>query len=114
MNKIIEKKDLFTLMNKIQRSEFPITIGVHAGELNYSVALQRHTGQTTLLQALTRGHMRLFDNKNIFDIFFVSPTLLIMSTNRFSPNEFPVSLKNMLSKKAYCGLLFMSVRWFLS
>ncbi len=91
---------------------WPVTIGAHAGEQNYTVALQRHTGQTTLLQALTWGHKRSNDYSTTH--FFGLPTFLIMSNNHFSTNEFLVSLKTMLSKKAYCGLLFMSVRRFLS
>ncbi len=34
------------------------SIGFHPGELNYSLKLQRHTGQTMLLQALALGYMR--------------------------------------------------------
>ncbi len=34
---------------------------LHPGGLNYSLALQRHIGQTAVLQALTLGHMRSND-----------------------------------------------------
>ncbi len=33
------------------------SLKLHQGGLNYSFELQRHTGQTTVLQALTLGHM---------------------------------------------------------
>ncbi len=59
-----------------------------AGGLNYSLALQRHTGQTAVLQALTLGHMRSNDysTTKIFVDNFLLSTLSIMSTNRCSPN----------------------------
>ncbi len=34
---------------------------LHPGELNYSLVLQRHAGQTAVLQAITWGHMRSND-----------------------------------------------------
>ncbi len=52
---------------------------------NYSLALQRHAGQTALLQALTLGHMRSNDYSTT-EIFVDNFLLSIMSTNRFSPN----------------------------
>ncbi len=55
------------------------------GGLNYSLVLQRHTGQTAVLQVLTLGHMRSTDystTKRFVDSFLLS----IMSTNRCSPN----------------------------
>ncbi len=57
------------------------------GGLNYSLALQRHTGQTAVLQALTLGHMRSNDysTTKIFVDNFLLSTLSIMSTNRCSP-----------------------------
>ncbi len=35
------------------------SLELHPGGLNYSFALQRHTGQIALIQVLTLGHMRL-------------------------------------------------------
>ncbi len=52
---------------------------------NYSLALQRHAGQTALLQALTLGHMRSNDFSTT-EIFVDNFLLSIMSTNHFSPN----------------------------
>ncbi len=52
---------------------------------NYSLALQRPTGQTALLQALALGQMRSNDYSTT-EIFVDNFLLLsIMSTNRFSP-----------------------------
>ncbi len=50
------------------------SLELHPGGLNYSLALQRHTGQTAVLQALTLGHMRskqLLDDKNICRQFVI-------------------------------------------
>ncbi len=54
---------------------------------NYSLALQRPTGQTALLQALALGQMRSNDysTTEIFFDNFLLLTLSIMTTNRFSP-----------------------------
>lgn len=62
-------------------------IGLDPGALLYSIALQRSTGQTVLLQALQIGHMTSKDYSitKIFDDHFLVSTLSIMLTNRFSP-----------------------------
>ncbi len=62
---------------------------LHPGGLNYSLALQRHTGQTAVLQALTLGQMRSNDHltTKIFVDNFLLSTLSIMSTNRCSPSS---------------------------
>ncbi len=52
------------------------SLELHPGVLNYSLALQRHTGQPAVLQAPTLGHMRSNDYS----------ALLIMMINRCSPN----------------------------
>ncbi len=61
------------------------SLGLHPEGL----ALQRHAGQTAVLQALTLGYLglkRLLDNRNNF-------WLSIMSTNRCSPSVSPTGLK---------------------
>ncbi len=60
------------------------SLELHPGELNYILALQRHTGQTAVLQALTLGHMRS-NNYSTTKIFVDNFLLSIMSTNRCSP-----------------------------
>lgn len=64
-------------------------IGLDPGGLHYSIALQRPTGYTALLQALQIGRMRSRDysTTKIFVDNFLLSTLSIMSTNRFSPNR---------------------------
>ncbi len=48
------------------------SIGLQSGGLIYNLVLQRHTGQTTLLQVLNLGNKLLFDNKkNFFRLFIV-------------------------------------------
>lgn len=62
-------------------------IGLQLGGLNYSLALQRLTGQTVLLQALTLSHMTSNDHSTtkIFVDNCLLSMLSIMSTNCFSP-----------------------------
>ncbi len=64
------------------------SLELHPGELNYILSLQRHTGQTAVLQALALGHMRSNDysTTKIFVDNFLLSTLSIMSTNRCSPS----------------------------
>ncbi len=65
------------------------SLELHPGGLNYSLALQRHTGQTAVLQALTLGHMRS-NNYSMTKIFvdnLLLSTLSIMPTNRCSPTN---------------------------
>ncbi len=57
---------------------------------NYSFVLQRHAGQTAVLQVLTLGHMRSNDYSTT-EISVYNFLLSIMSTNRFSPT---VVIKN--------------------
>ncbi len=66
------------------------SLELHSGGLNYSLALQRHTGQTAVLQALTLGHMRSNDysRTKIFVDNILMSTLSIMSTNRCSPSVY--------------------------
>ncbi len=63
------------------------SLELHPGELNCIISLQRHTGQTAVLQALALGHMRSNDysTTKIFVDNFLLSTLSIMSTNRCSP-----------------------------
>ncbi len=59
---------------------------LHPGGLNYTLVLQRHAGQTSVLQAPTLGHMRSEDyltTKIFVDSFLL--LLSIMSSNRCSP-----------------------------
>ncbi len=53
---------IFTYSSK-RRSGLGVcsSLKLHPGGLNYSLALQRHTGQTAVLQVLTLGHMRSND-----------------------------------------------------
>ncbi len=66
------------------------SIGWYMRGLKYSLALQRHTGQTTLLQALIRSYKikRLFNYKNYLSIFFylLLWTVSILLPNRSSPS----------------------------
>ncbi len=69
----------------------------------YIFALQRHTGQTEVLQALTLGHMRSNDprQQNFFSFFWLLSTLSIMSTNRASlESGFPVRDAGALTRNA--------------
>ncbi len=63
---------------------------LHPGGMNYSLALQRHAGQTAVLQALTLGNMRSNDysRTKIFVDNFLLLTLSITLTNRCSPSYF--------------------------
>ncbi len=56
------------------------SLELHPGELNYSLALQCHAGQTTVLQALTLDHIRSND-------YLTTKILSIMSTNCCSPTS---------------------------
>ncbi len=57
--------------------------------LNNSLTPQRHTGQTTVLQALILGHMRSdYSTTKLFVDNFLLSTLWIMSTNRCSPKKY--------------------------
>ncbi len=62
------------------------SLELHPGGLNYSLALQCHTGKTAVLQAPTFGHMRSNDysTTQIFVNNLLLSTLSIMSTNRCS------------------------------
>ncbi len=60
------------------------SLELHPGGLNYSLALQRHTGQIAVLQALKLGHMR-YNDYSTTKIFVDNFLLLIMSTNHCIP-----------------------------
>ncbi len=62
------------------------SLELHPGGLNYSLSLQRHTGQTAVLQALTLGHMRS-NNYSTTQIFVDNFLLLKMSTNHCTPSH---------------------------
>ncbi len=62
------------------------SLKLHPGGLNYNLALQRHAGQTAVLQALTLGNMRTNDSSTtkIFVDQFLLLTLSKMPINCFS------------------------------
>ncbi len=66
------------------------SLKLHPGELNYSLMLQRHAGQTAVLQALLLGHIRSNDylTTKIFVDNLLLSTLSIMSTNHCSPKKY--------------------------
>uniref|UniRef100_A0A9J8AVV8 alpha-1,2-Mannosidase n=1 Tax=Cyprinus carpio carpio TaxID=630221 RepID=A0A9J8AVV8_CYPCA len=74
-------------------------------ELNYSLALKRHIGQTALLQALTLGRYEIKSllNKNICRQSFLLSTFSIMSTNCFSPSIYILQSKHY---KESCAFTF--------
>ncbi len=61
------------LFSHLERTTIRVSssIGWYMGGLKYSLALQRHTGQTALLQALIKTYKikRLFNYKNYVDFF---------------------------------------------
>ncbi len=53
---LVSGRSCILVTNRVQL--LSSSIGFHLGGLNCSLALQHHTGQTALSQALTLGHMR--------------------------------------------------------